>query len=120
MSSNIKLAKFIEESCKENSLQVENFGDDSFKIFTDEASGITLFLEIKEPTGFSFYFLQRTHDIIYQGDRSDAHVVLSLMFASFLRSLDSGVSCSLFDIPHPAVEDEIWGRYIMRSKCHRF
>lgn len=113
MSDILELTKFIKGLCADCSLQLETTSEGNFKIFTDHASGITLFLTIQGPTDFSFYFLQRTYDIVYHGDRSDVHVIISLMFSSFLRAMDSGISSSQFDIAHPVIEDEIWGRYIM-------
>ncbi|WP_421830425.1 hypothetical protein [Larkinella sp.] len=113
MSDILELTKIIKELCADYSLLLETPSEGNFKIFTDHASGITLFLKIQGPTDFSFYFLQRTYDIVYHGDRSDVHVIISLMFSSFLRSMDSGISSSQFDIAHPIVDDEIWGRYIM-------
>jgi hypothetical protein len=117
---NEDLKSIITLQCERLSLQLENFTENNFKIFSDESSGINLFIEIDSPTNFSFYFLQRTHDVIYHGDRSDAHVVLSLMFACFLRCYNSGISCSFFDIAHPAIENEIWGRYIMPEQMPSF
>lgn len=113
MSEIAKLTEYVNDLCEEHSLYVEESSNGRFRIFTDQASGLTLFLQVKGPTDFSFYFLERTYDILYNGDRTDVHVVLSLMFASFLRAFESEISCSLFDIPHPVIEDEIWGRYIM-------
>jgi len=80
MSENSEITIFIKDLCTEHSLKLESASDGNFRIFTDSASGITLFLEIKSSTDFSFHFLQRTHDIFYNGDRTDVHVVLSLMF----------------------------------------
>ncbi|KOY84525.1 hypothetical protein AD998_20230 [bacterium 336/3] len=113
MSELEKLTEYIVSFSRKHSLYVEESASGRFRIFTDHASGITLFLEVKSPTKFSFYFLERTYDIVYHGDRTDIHVIMSLMFASFLREFNTEISCSLFDIPHPVVEDEIWGRYIM-------
>ncbi len=108
-----KLTESVISICKDYSLQVEESANGKFRIFTDPASGITLFLDIKEPTDFSFYFLERTNDVLYNGDRTDVHVILSLMFSSFLRTFDTKISSSLFDIAHPVVDDEVWGRYII-------
>lgn len=116
----MEFSKIIKNLCDEYELHLETIGDGNFKIFTDHASGITLFLAIEKRKNLSFYFLQRTYDIVYQGDRSDAHVILSLMFANFLRHINNGISCSLFDIPHPVIEDEIWGRYIMPEQAPSF
>lgn len=114
------LKSLITLQCEKLSLHLDNSSENNFRIFTDESSGITLFIEIDSQTNFSFYFLQRTHDVIYNGDRSDAHMVLSLMFACFLRCYNSGISCSFFDIPHPVIENEIWGRYIMPEQMPSF
>ena len=35
------------------------------------------------------------------------------MFTSFLRFYKTGISCEQFDIGHPVVPDEIWGRYLV-------
>lgn len=112
MSELTEIKQLIEEQCEEYSLFFEERGSGSFKVFTGETSGISLLLNVEAPGDFNYYFLVRTHDICYFGDRSDAHVVFSLIFSSFLRVQKCPVSCSLFDIGHP-VEDEIWGRYIM-------
>jgi hypothetical protein len=117
MSELAKLTKTILHLCQGYSLYVEDSANGNFRIFTDPASGITLFIKIKEPTDFSFYFLERTYDILYNGDRTDVHVVISLMFASFLRAFDSKISSSLFDIAHPIVDDEIWGRYVIPEQA---
>ena len=114
----MELNKLIKKLCESYSLHLESKGDESFRIFTDNASGITLFIQIKKEQNLSFYFQQRTYDVIYHGDRTDAHVILSLMFASFLRV--NGISSSLYDIGHPVIEDEIWGRYIMPEQTPDF
>lgn len=113
MSELAKLTETILHLCERYSLYVEDSANGNFRIFTDHASGITLFIKIKGPTDFSFYFLERTYNVHYNGDRTDVHVVISLMFASFLRTFDLKISSSLFDIPHPLLDDEIWGRYII-------
>ncbi|MAG86187.1 MAG: hypothetical protein CMB97_02110 [Flavobacteriaceae bacterium] len=108
-----KLKEIVEELCEKYRLTIEIAEDNYFKIFTDQSSGITLFLQLDENQNLSFYFLQRTYDVFYTGDRSDAHVILSLMFTSFLRFYKTGISCEQFDIAHPVVPDEIWGRYLV-------
>ena len=113
MIENSELHQLIKSLCDKHSLYLEESKKEIFRIYTDYSSGITIFLNFEKKTTLSFYFLQRTPDVVYQGDRSDAHVVLSLMFSSFLRIFDLGISSSLFDIPHPIIPDEIWGRYIM-------
>lgn len=102
----------LQAACDAHALMLEAKGENSFKISTDSASGLSLIVDLEE-SNFSFYYLIRTYDIIYHGDRSDVHVILALMFASFIRLVGDGISVSLFDIAHPVVEDEIWGRYIM-------
>ncbi|MBO9595464.1 MAG: restriction endonuclease [Niabella sp.] len=119
MSDISQIEQFIRKTCETHSLILLGINQGKFRIYTEEASGITAFLEIEENKNISFYFLLRTHDVVYCGDRSDAHVVLSLMFASFLKT-NFGISCLLFDIPHPAVQDEIWGRYLMPQQSPSF
>lgn len=108
-----ELHSIIKGLCDEYSLSLEVSEKDVFRVYTDSFSGITIFLKFEEQSTLSIYFLERTTDVVYQDDRSDVHVVLSLMFSSFLRLFDLGISSSLFDIPHPVVPNEIWGRYIM-------
>jgi len=107
------LEKIVQKECNKHSLILEQVIDNHFKIFTDQSSGITLFLQLDDNQNLSFHFLQRTHDVFYSGDRSDAHVILSLMFTAFLRFYKTGISCEQFDVGHPMVSDEIWGRYMM-------
>jgi hypothetical protein len=120
MSVKTDLEKVIKKLCKDYSLYLEENNENGFRVFTDHCTGLTLFLKIEEQTNLSFYFLLRTYDVVYNGDRSDIHVVMSLMFSSFLRLYDEGISCSLYDIPHPVIEDEIWGRYIMPEQAPAF
>lgn len=46
------------------------------------------------------------------GDRSDYHDLLSLIWAAMLRSLNFA-SVRLVDIPHPVIEGELYGRYVL-------
>jgi hypothetical protein len=113
MSEIASLFKFIEDSCKLFALTFSQVSEHNCEVFTDEASGITLFIEIKDLNDFSFYFSERTHDVFHRGDRTDIHVILSLMFVSFLQASGFGITCALYDIQHPVCEDEIYGRYIV-------
>jgi hypothetical protein len=108
-----ELRQLIVKQCEDYSLYFEDRGPGIFKVWTGHVSGISLILSANDPRDFNYYFLVRTFDVCYSGDRSDAHVIISLMFSSFLRSNGHALSCSLFDIPHPVVPDEIWGRYIV-------
>ena len=120
MKESNEIIRFVEKLCSDSSLELERSSENYFKINTDNASGISIILEIEKENKLSFYFIQRTYDIFYHGDRTDAHVVLSLMFSLFLRLSGLPISSSLFDIPHPIVEDEIWGRYIMPEQVPTF
>ncbi len=110
MDKNTKIEEHLKSICDSLSFNFESKEKSVFKIFTGEIDGLTLFLKIKEEK-ISYYFLVRTHDIVYHGDRSDIHIIISLMFSSFLK-VKAKISCSIFDIAHPVIEDEIWGRYI--------
>ncbi|KQS91730.1 restriction endonuclease [Chryseobacterium sp. Leaf394] len=107
---NTKIQEHVKKICESFSFIVDNSDVNFFRIFTGEIDGLTLFLNIEDDK-LSFYFLVRTSDIVYHGDRSDIHIVISLMFSSFLK-VKAKISCSIFDIPHPVIDDEIWGRYI--------
>lgn len=107
---NLEIKERIKEICDTFSFFIESSDENSFRIFTGEIDGLTLFLNINEDK-LGFYFLVRTHDIVYHGDRSDIHIVISIMLATFLK-INTNISCSIFDIPHPVIDDEIWGRYI--------
>ncbi|SMD42421.1 Restriction endonuclease [Aquiflexum balticum DSM 16537] len=119
MKSDNDIIQFAKKLCEIYNLDLEKSSENYFKINTDNASGISIIIEIDKANKLSFYFLQRTYDVFYHGDRTDAHVVLSLMFSSFIRLSGLPVSFSLFDIPH-VVEDEIWGRYIMPVQIPSF
>jgi len=60
------------------------------------------------------YFYERTTSSDFDGDRSDIHDVVSILLAVFLK-LNHDISCSIFDVPHPAIETscEIYARYIL-------
>jgi len=115
MSKISEFIAYIKSLCTVYQMHLESDNNGEFRVFTDNASGIYIIIQLREPLGFSFYFLQRTYnyEIIYPGDRSDAHVILSLMFTSFLKLVGPGISCAQYDVGHPVVRDEIWGRYIM-------
>lgn len=103
---------FLESICHELGLKLNIQDDDSYRIFTDAATGLSVNFNLKD-NKLSFFFQVRPLDIVHHGDRSDVHVIVSLLFASFLRKVADGISCELFDIPHPVCDNEIYGRYIM-------
>lgn len=107
---NTKIQEHVKKICDSFSFIVDNSDENFYRIFTGEIDGLTLFLNIEDDK-LSFYFLVRTNDIVYHGDRSDIHIIISLMFSSFLK-VKAKISCSIFDIAHPVIDDEIWGRYI--------
>lgn len=117
MSEITSLTDSILNHCKDNSLQVEYASDGNFRLFTDQATGITIFSSVKDPNDFSYFFLLRTYDVFFQGDRTDVHEILSLIFVSFLRNFKTNISSSLFDIAHPVVDDEVCGRYIVPNQA---
>ncbi|RZK29001.1 MAG: hypothetical protein EOO61_21295, partial [Hymenobacter sp.] len=120
MSKILEITEHIKVLCTVYHMHLESEEEGEYRIFTDSASGIYITIKVQEPLKFSFYFLQRTYDIVYQGDRSDAHVILSLMFTSFLKLVGPGISCAQYDVGHPVVRDEIWGRYIMPFQSPAF
>jgi len=109
----VTISKSAKELCQYLTLPFTQDKENEFKVFTDDICGISLFVKCQSVNDFSFYFSERTRDIFHRGDRSDVHVITSLMFASFFAKFNEGITCALYDIGHPVCEDEIWGRYIM-------
>lgn len=110
MASRKTVITLIEQLCAEAQLRYDG-GDGGYRIYLNDPSGISLFLSVEKSCTLSLRFVERTYDVHFHGDRTDVHVVMSLMFASFLRI--HGTSCALFDVGHPAVEDELWGRHFI-------
>ncbi len=57
----------------------------------------------------------RTTSWDFEGERTDLHDALSVLVCSFLRFLASGVSCQIWDVPHPVAhipKTEIYARYV--------
>jgi hypothetical protein len=70
--------------------------------------------------GVFIYFYVRTTSWDLPGERTDAHELISVLLAAFLR-IELGFSCTLIDISNPAVEvpeTEIYARYIVPTQPH--
>jgi hypothetical protein len=80
--------------------------------FEDNRSRVDLCLErTGEDTVFA-YFYARTTSWDFGGERTDLNDALSVLAVMFRRFF--GVSCSLWDIPHPvgsAPDTEVYARY---------
>lgn len=106
----------IKELCSElpffSSTEVSN----GLKIDLHPHTGLRIYLTIDpESEKAQIYFYLRTNSSIYDGDRTDLHDIITVSFAVFLRTYSISLSCALFDIPHPAIdnEGEIYARYII-------
>lgn len=109
---------YISKLCDDLGLILTHSNENHYRISTENASGLSIFMNIEESEKLSFHYLIKTYDGFYSGDRTDVHVVLGLMFSAFLRLSTTKFSTSLFDIPHPVIENEIYGRYIMPEQIN--
>ncbi|MDN3586089.1 restriction endonuclease [Pedobacter aquatilis] len=106
------IEEFLTDACYAFGLSYSIKDENAFSIRTDEATGLNAVIRLEEKN-LSFYFMVRTYDVVHHGDRTDVHVIISLMFAAFIRILGDGISCQLFDIPHAVCDNEVGGRYIV-------
>lgn len=99
---------------KELSLELKE-SDNGFHISTLRHTGITFDCEVDTETNrLDLYFYHRTTSWDFEGERSDLHDVISIIFSVFLK-VNFDISCSIHDVPHPAIETEaeIYARYII-------
>lgn len=99
--------------CEEYGYKLVRESDNAFKIFIDEFSGIILNIHVENEYKFNFSFLIRTHDIIHHGDRTDIHIIVSQMFSVFLKNSQLNLSCSIYEMPHPIIENEVYGCFVI-------
>ena len=88
--------------------------------FQDSRACITLNLEFTTESReeIFLYVYVRTTSWDLPGERTDANEFMSTMLGVYLR-LEIGVSCSIWDIPHPAgemLETEIYARYLVANQ----
>jgi len=99
-----------------NQMQIEGMISDTHASFGNSPPFSINFELIDEKVGNVFvYFLVRTTSWDLPGERTDANELISVLLAIFLR-IELKISCSLIDIPNPAVdvpETEIYARYLV-------
>lgn len=97
-------------------LQIKGLISDTRASFNDSPPIGINFELIDEDVGSVFvYFYVRTTSWDLPGERTDANELISVLLAIFLR-MELKLSCSLIDIPHPAVEvpeTEVYARYLV-------
>jgi hypothetical protein len=84
------------------------------KLERQDSRMITRF-DIQHDSSAFISFFVRTTSWDVDGERTDLHDCLSTLFAAFLRVAPRPVSCSYWDVPHPAFvapETEIYARYL--------
>jgi len=99
---------------KELPLKLREF-DQGLQISTHDQIGLTFDCQVDVETDrLDLYFYHRTTSWNFDGERSDLHDVISVIFCVFLK-VNFDISCSIHDVPHPAIETEaeIYARYII-------
>ena len=107
----------IENFAKEIGFQITNKSGSEISILSNYFSGIYFNLEFKKNGDVKFYFYHRTNSAIYNGERTDLHDIISVIFTAFIKVVDQRISCVLIDVPHPVAPSlndfEIYARYII-------
>lgn len=86
----------------------------------DPNSPFVIILDVPNDKNIAFtYVYVRTTSWDFEGERTDLHDAFSMLLAIFLRACFRKVSCTLWDIRNPAVEEmhmEIYARYLTISQ----
>lgn len=86
---------------------------DSVHINISPIWGVILHLELIEDR-IGFYYSIRTSSWVFNGERSDLHDVISILFAVILKGNEIGLSSTLVDVDTILdIEGEIYSRYII-------
>ncbi|MFA6057844.1 MAG: restriction endonuclease [Taibaiella sp.] len=109
----MKTLEYIEKIARELGLDVRGKAENALSIWTSPFLGISLQININNREEISFYFSQRTTSWVYNGERTDLHDVIPIVFALFLKHSNL---CSLYftDVFNPATgaDDEIYSKYL--------
>jgi hypothetical protein len=118
MSNSQATAVTIIEQLAEKLHYIANSGIDEYgwyvKLERQDSRIITRF-DLQQDSSVFISFYVRTTSWDFDGERTDLHDCLSTLFAAFLRLSTSPLSCSYWDVPHPAIvasETEIYARYL--------
>lgn len=108
----MKIFDHIENIANKMGLSLQR-EQNSISIWTSPFSGISLTFSCNENEDISFYYNQRTTSWTYNGERTDLHDVIPIVFALFIKSLGL---CHLFftDVFNPATgaDDEIYSKFL--------
>lgn len=104
----------LDSLCSSIGVRITEWPDDDYtKLRLEFGENFPLWMTVElhpELGSAIFYGVVRTYGL--PGDRSDYHDLISSIWAIGLRSLNVA-SVRLVDIPHPAVEGELYGRYLL-------
>lgn len=109
----MEIIDYIEKTSKELGL-LERREKETISLWTSPLLGISIHISCDENENLSFYYHQRTNSWSYNGDRTDLHDIIPIMFAVFIRKIGL---CSLFftDVYNPATlaDCEIYSKYLV-------
>jgi len=109
----MKIINHITKIAEDLGLETQNKSEQAISIWTSQYLGISLLFECDEEENLNFYFSQRTSSWFYNGERTDLHDVIPIIFALFLKRLNI---CSLYftDVYNPATyaDAEIYSKYL--------
>ncbi|MFA7444951.1 MAG: restriction endonuclease [Flavobacteriaceae bacterium] len=110
----MKILDYIEKIAKEISLDVQRKSDSVISVWTSPFLGISLIINSDDDENLSFYYSQRTTSWVYNGERTDLHDIIPIVFALYIKKIGL---CSLYftDVFNPATEadDEIYSKYLI-------
>lgn len=95
-------------------LKVEEKELNRITVWANHYTGLQLRFWIEQDRSIYFDFHTRTYSHFYNGERTDLHDIISIMFSAFLKN--SQICSFLFvDVDNPAVyiEGEIYGRFMI-------
>ena len=109
----MKILDYIHKIAEEIGLRTEGKSDKGISLWTSSYLGISLTINCDEEENIDFYYSQRTTSWVYNGERTDLHDVIPIIFALFIKRINI---CSLYftDVYNPATgaDNEIYSKYL--------
>jgi hypothetical protein len=107
----------IRNFVNELGLELSDRGENELQIFFDSFSNISLRIEVTDESELKFSLFIKTSSWVFDGERTDLHDVISVVFSVYLKVTLGDISFVLLDLPHPVCpsfdENEIYARYII-------
>ncbi|MBK8080334.1 MAG: hypothetical protein IPK25_08665 [Saprospiraceae bacterium] len=109
----MKIIDYIQKIANEFGIETQNKSETRISLWTSQYLGISLIFECNEEENINFFYSQRTTSWAYNGERTDLHDIIPIVFALFIKQI--GI-CSLYftDVYNPATgaDDEIYCKYM--------